>query len=94
MYLDVTPSTESLNELEDNELDALVADLESKSVQMQSSTAEDTCNPTENQTSPPAVYQEAEPVVTFPVVTTQSSKVIKMVRIKIFPKTLYMKNNV
>ncbi|XP_038134839.1 amyloid beta A4 precursor protein-binding family B member 1-interacting protein-like [Cyprinodon tularosa] len=68
---------ESLNELEDNELDALVADLESKSVQMQSSTVEDTCNPTENQTSP-AVYQEAEPVVTFPVVTTQSSKVIKM----------------
>ncbi|XP_032422203.1 amyloid beta A4 precursor protein-binding family B member 1-interacting protein-like isoform X1 [Xiphophorus hellerii] len=69
---------ESLNELEDHDLDALVADLESKSTDQQSPTHNGNSNPTGNETAPPAVYQESEPVVTFPVVTTQSSRAVKM----------------
>ncbi|KAM4728013.1 amyloid beta A4 precursor protein-binding family B member 1-interacting protein-like [Anableps anableps] len=69
---------ESLNELEDHDLDALVADLESKSMDQQWSTHNETSNPTGNETSPLAIYQESEPVVTFPVVTTQSSRAVKM----------------
>ncbi|XP_043990764.1 amyloid beta A4 precursor protein-binding family B member 1-interacting protein-like [Gambusia affinis] len=69
---------ESLNELEDHDLDALVADLESKSADEQSPTRNDNSNPTGNETSPLAVYQESEPVVTFPVVTNQSSRGVKM----------------
>uniref|UniRef100_A0A3B3Y1A5 Amyloid beta A4 precursor protein-binding family B member 1-interacting protein n=1 Tax=Poecilia mexicana TaxID=48701 RepID=A0A3B3Y1A5_9TELE len=69
---------ESLNELEDHDLDALMVDLESKSTDQQSSTHNDTRNPTGNETSPPAVYQESEPVVTFPMITTQSSRAVKM----------------
>ncbi|PWA17440.1 hypothetical protein CCH79_00011269, partial [Gambusia affinis] len=68
----------SLNELEDHDLDALVADLESKSADEQSPTRNDNSNPTGNETSPLAVYQESEPVVTFPVVTNQSSRGVKM----------------
>ncbi|XP_041805170.1 amyloid beta A4 precursor protein-binding family B member 1-interacting protein-like [Chelmon rostratus] len=49
-----TDLNESLNELEDNDLDALVADLRSKSTQNQSSG-------TENQTAPSAVTQEPGP---------------------------------
>ncbi|XP_047224984.1 amyloid beta A4 precursor protein-binding family B member 1-interacting protein-like [Girardinichthys multiradiatus] len=69
---------ESLNELEDHDLDALVADLESKTTGQQCPNHEDTRNPTGNQTMLPAIYQESEPVVTFPVVTTQSSRAVKI----------------
>ncbi|XP_021175094.2 amyloid beta A4 precursor protein-binding family B member 1-interacting protein isoform X1 [Fundulus heteroclitus] len=69
---------ESLDELEDHELDALMADLESKATEQEFSTHNDTSSPAGNQTSPPAIYQECEPVVTFPVVSTQSSRAVKM----------------
>lgn len=51
--------TESLNELEDNDLDALVADLRSKSSQISSSRSD-------NQTETTAVTQESEPAAVLP----------------------------
>lgn len=79
LHLDVP---ESLNELEDHDLDALVADLESVQSEQQCSSHKDTSNPTGNKNSPPAIYQESEPVVTFPVVTTQASRAVKLVGFK------------
>ncbi|XP_072220415.1 amyloid beta A4 precursor protein-binding family B member 1-interacting protein-like [Leuresthes tenuis] len=72
-----TDLNESLNELEDHDLDALVADLRSKSFVQESSTNEGNSSLTANQTSPPAMTQEFKPAVALPTPTTESSRLMK-----------------
>lgn len=58
--------TESLNELEDNDLDALMADLESKSAAQEPLTSEPNIDGTNDQTAPPATTQKHEPATALP----------------------------
>lgn len=58
--------TESLNELEDNDLDALMADLESKSAAQEPLTSEPNIGGTNDQTAPPATTQKHEPATALP----------------------------
>ncbi|CAI5641930.1 unnamed protein product [Oreochromis niloticus] len=57
---------ESLNELEDNDLDALMADLESKSAAQEPLTSEPNIGGTNDQTAPPATTQKHEPATALP----------------------------
>ncbi|KAM4551422.1 amyloid beta A4 precursor protein-binding family B member 1-interacting protein-like [Odontesthes bonariensis] len=77
MSIGFTDLNESLNELEDHDLDALVADLRSKSSVQESSTNEGNSCLTANQTSPPAMTQEFKPAVALPTSTTESSRLMK-----------------
>uniref|UniRef100_A0A3Q2WBN7 Amyloid beta protein binding family B member 1 interacting protein n=1 Tax=Haplochromis burtoni TaxID=8153 RepID=A0A3Q2WBN7_HAPBU len=57
---------ESLNELEDNDLDALMADLESKSAAQEPLTSGPNIGGTNDQTAPPATTQKHEPATALP----------------------------
>ncbi|XP_041848095.1 amyloid beta A4 precursor protein-binding family B member 1-interacting protein-like [Melanotaenia boesemani] len=63
---------ESLNDLEDHDLDVLVADLESKLTSQESSMNDESSSQTNNQTSP--AVMTSEPAVILPTPTAESSR--------------------
>uniref|UniRef100_A0A3Q4GU88 Amyloid beta A4 precursor protein-binding family B member 1-interacting protein n=1 Tax=Neolamprologus brichardi TaxID=32507 RepID=A0A3Q4GU88_NEOBR len=65
---------ESLNELEDNDLDALMADLESKSAAQEPVTSEPNIGGTNDQTAPPATTQKHEPATALPPPTPNKTE--------------------
>lgn len=73
--------TESLNELEDHDLDALVADLGSKSTPQEFSTYQQNSTLADKQTAPPTMTQGFEPAAALspPANNESSKKVLHMV---------------
>lgn len=73
--------TESLNELEDHDLDALVADLGSKSTAQEFSTYQQNSTLADNQTAPPDMTQgsEAAADLSLPANNESSKKVLQVV---------------